>query len=118
MVPVDSGTLKTRYDDVYAVGDVANIKLPGGMMLPKAGVFAHGQAQMVAENIYEEVEGGGSKREWNGWGSYFLETGYGKSAYASGNFYDNPPAVKVKKPGRIWFWGKILFKKYWLWRWF
>src|SRR3972149_4308274 len=50
-VPVDPRTLKTSRDHVYAIGDVAGIKLPNGMFLPKAGVFAHGQAKVVAQAI-------------------------------------------------------------------
>lgn len=37
-IPVDKKALKTKYDDVYALGDITAIKLPNGMMLPKAGV--------------------------------------------------------------------------------
>ena len=62
-VPVDKGSLKTRYDDLYAIGDIAAIKLPSGMMLPKAGVFAHSQAEVVAHNIVADIEGG-SKTEF------------------------------------------------------
>jgi len=117
-VPVDKGTLKTRYDDLYAIGDIAAIKLPSGMMLPKAGVFAHYQAEVVAHNIVADVEGG-SKTEFNGKGFCFLESGYGKAGFASGNFYTAPTTtVKLRSPSRIWHWGKILFEKYWMWRWF
>ena len=45
----------------------------------------------------------------------FLETGYGKAAMATGNFYAEPkPAVKLRGPGRIWHWAKVLFEKRWL----
>lgn len=47
-----------------------------------------------------------------------METGGGRAAYAAGNFYAEPaPAVRLRQPGRRWHWGKILFEKYWLWRW-
>ena len=42
-VPVDALTLETRFPDVYAVGDVTSVGTP------KAGVFAEGQAGVVAE---------------------------------------------------------------------
>ena len=45
-VHVDPRTLQTDYDDVYAIGDVATIKLPNGKALPKAGVFAHAEAKV------------------------------------------------------------------------
>jgi len=117
-MPVDKGSLKTRYDDLYAIGDIAAIKLPSGMMLPKAGVFAHSQAEVVAHNIVADIEGG-SKTEFGGKGFCFLETGYGKAGFASGNFYTAPTTtVKLRSPSRIWHWVKILFEKYWMWRWF
>jgi sulfide:quinone oxidoreductase len=52
-VPVDRATLETKQPDVYAIGDITAIPLPGRwkpdvpLMLPKAGVFAHAQAQRV-----------------------------------------------------------------------
>lgn len=117
-VPVDKGTLKTSYDDVYAIGDIAAIKLPSGMMLPKAGVFAHNQAEAVVHNIVAEIQGG-SKTEFDGRGFCFLESGSGKAGFASGNFYTAPTTtVKLRSPSRMWHWGKILFEKYWMWRWF
>jgi hypothetical protein len=26
--------------------------------------------------------------------------------------------VNVKKPSVLWHWGKVLFEKWWLWKWF
>jgi sulfide:quinone oxidoreductase len=39
-VPVDQATLETRFENVFAVGDVTRIALADGLQLPKAGVFA------------------------------------------------------------------------------
>src|SRR3954467_1095560 len=44
-IPVESATLKTRYPNVYAVGDVATAGVP------KAGVFAEGAARVVARQL-------------------------------------------------------------------
>lgn len=120
-ISVDRKTLRTSYDDVYAIGDVTGIKLSNGKMLPKAGVFAHGQASIVANNIIAEIEHNQERKEWNGEGSCFVETGFGKAAMAKGDFYAEPdPAVNIRWPkvSRVWHWYKILFEKYWLWRWF
>ncbi len=120
-IPVDSKTLRTSHDQVYAVGDITSIKLPNGKMLPKAGVFAHGQTEIVAHNIASEINGNGERKEWKGDGACFIETGFGKAAMAKGNFYTEPdPVVKVRRPmlSRIWHWYRILFEKYWLWRYF
>jgi len=118
-VPVDKGKLTTRFDDLYAIGDVSSIKLPSGKMLPKAGVFAHFEAEVVAHNIVADIYGIGTQREFEGNGYCFLETGFGKAGMATGNFYADPePQVKLRRAHWMWHWGKILFEKYWLWRWF
>lgn len=118
-IPVDRETLKTRYDDLYAIGDVTTVRLFDGMVLPKAGLFAHGQAEVVAHNIAADISGG-EKRKYDGKGFCFIEAGFGKAGIASGEFYSEPRNVNIKRPSvsRIWHWGKILFEKYWLWHWF
>ena len=118
-IPVDSNVLKTKYDNVYAIGDVTAIKLPVGLPLPKAGVFAHFEAEVVAENIASQIEGREPHKEFSGKGYCFIETGGGIAGYASGNFYGDPkPIVNLRKPGRMWHWGKILFEKWWMRHWF
>ena len=118
-VSVDSKTLQTKYENVFAIGDITGIKLSNGKMLPKAGVFAHYQAEVVAENIANKIKGKEKETEFNGKGSCFLEMGYGKAGYASGDFYATPdPAIKLYKPGKIWHISKILFEKWWFWKWF
>ncbi|MBI2135478.1 NAD(P)/FAD-dependent oxidoreductase [Candidatus Woesearchaeota archaeon] len=118
-IPVDKNTLKTKYPDVFAIGDAASIILDSGKPLPKAGVFAHFEAEVVAENLAAEINGMAPTKTYDGKAYCFLELGYGKAGFASGNFYAKPvPLVKMKKPGRIWHLGKVLFEKYWLWKWF
>lgn len=67
-VPVDKDSLQTAHERVYALGDVTAIKLPVGLMLPKAGVFAHHQAEVVAFNIAAEITGGATRRAFDGFG--------------------------------------------------
>jgi len=118
-VPVDPRTLKTSKEHVYAIGDLAGIKLPNGMSLPKAGVFAHGQAKAVAEAISAELTFRGARDGFAGKGYCWIETGFGKAAFGSGDFYATPaPRVKLRSPGRALRWGKVLFEKRWFWRWF
>ena len=54
-IPVDRRTLKTRFENVYAVGDVTAITLPNGKPLPKAGVLAHAEALAVAGTIAAQI---------------------------------------------------------------
>jgi NADPH-dependent 2,4-dienoyl-CoA reductase/sulfur reductase-like enzyme len=48
-VPVSSETLETKYPGVYAVGDVATLGVP------KAGVFAEGEARAVADALIAKL---------------------------------------------------------------
>jgi sulfide:quinone oxidoreductase len=118
-VKVNSGTLETELENVYALGDVTAILLPVGLPLPKAGVFAHFQADIVSRNIAASVNGVSSKKEFDGDGYCFIELGDGRAGYAKGNFYAEPgPVVKMKKPSRFRHWGKVLFERWWLRKWF
>ena len=52
---VDRHTLQTRWPNVFAIGDVVSIPLALGKPLPKAGVFANREAEVVAENIAHAI---------------------------------------------------------------
>lgn len=116
-VPVDRGTLRTRFPGVYALGDVSGIMLTSiGRPLPKAGVLAHNEAEALAGNIAAEVAGRGSALAFAGDGSCFLETGDGRAGFGSGNFFADPaPAIRLRPPSAWLHWGKIAYEKYWLW---
>ncbi|MCJ2562774.1 MAG: NAD(P)/FAD-dependent oxidoreductase, partial [Candidatus Thermoplasmatota archaeon] len=55
-ISVDPQTLGTAHENVYAIGDVACVRLSSGMNLPMAGVFAHGEAKVVARNIVAQTK--------------------------------------------------------------
>jgi sulfide:quinone oxidoreductase len=118
-IPVDRHTLETRFERVYAIGDVTGIPLALGKPLPKAGVFAHGEAEVVARNVARAITGKGQPAAFDGFGECFVETGDGKAGFGRGNFYAEPlPSVKLENPARRWHWGKVLFEKRWLRQWF
>lgn len=71
-IPVHPLTLHTRFDDVYAVGDVTSVGTP------KAGVFAEGQAQVVAAQLIERVRRAGATAAYDGHGTCYLEFGEGR----------------------------------------
>ena len=117
-VPVDRETLQTRFPGVRALGDVAGIGLSIGRPLPKAGVLAHNEAEVLAHNIAREITGRGAPRSFGGEGSCFIETGDGRAGFGSGNFYAEPaPQIRLRAPSSMLHWGKIAYEKYWLWRW-
>ena len=114
-VPVDPGTLRTRFPNVYAIGDVAGIPLKLGKPLPKAGVFAEREAGVVARNVAQAVTGTGQPARFDGHGECFIETGGGKAGFGSGNFYAEPvPQITLRRPSRRWHTAKVLFEQNWL----
>ncbi len=118
-IPVHRSTLETRHAGVYALGDVASVPLKCGHALPKAGVFAHRQAEVVAKNIAHAITGKRKPAAFSGQGAFFLETGDGSAGFGSGNFYAEPsPQIKLRPSGRHWHAAKVLFEKEWFRRWF
>ena len=118
-IPVDRSTLASRFAGIYAVGDVAGIPLGESKMLPKAGVFAHRQAEVAASNIIDEIEGRSPSHRFDGHGWCAIEIGEGKAGFGSGNFYaEGGPVIHLSAPSRIWHWAKVAFEKWWLWKWF
>jgi len=118
-IEVNRSTMETQFPNVYAIGDITFIPLEMGKPLPKAGVFAHYQAETVAHNIAQKLFDKSNFKSFNGDGQCFLEMGKGKAGYAGGNFYGSPlPIVKMKKPGYFWHWTKVWFEKYWFFKYF
>jgi sulfide:quinone oxidoreductase len=120
-IDVDADSLQTKYENVFAIGDIASIPLPGRwmpdkpMMLPKAGVFAHLQADVVAKNIVNNIEGVEAGEKFCADGYCMLEAGEDLAGFAYGNFFGEPhPQIHLKKIGKKWHIGKVLFEKWWL----
>lgn len=110
-IHADAHTLATGFERVHAIGDNTHIVLGIGKPLPRAGVFAHGQAHAVADTIAAAITGTGKAGRFDGHGGCFIETGNGRAAYGSGDFYADPaPAVSMKAPSRRWHVGKVAFE--------
>jgi sulfide:quinone oxidoreductase len=115
-IPVNPQTLATKFPDVYAVGDVASIETPHGHVpfLPKAGVFAQGQAEVVANNIAFLLTGKGQMKQWDGTGACHLQVSKSECAYLQGSFLSNPPRLEFHPPSRKWYLDKVWREKNWL----
>lgn len=120
-IPVDPATMQTKYNGVYAIGDVASVPTPSGYVpyLPKAGVFAHRQAEVVSNNIAVEIKGKGAKKSYDGSGECFLMTGGSQAGFVEGTWFAEPhPKIRFHSPNRTRYTEKILFEKYWMHHWF
>jgi sulfide:quinone oxidoreductase len=81
-VAVDPRTLATRWPGVYAVGDVTSAGTP------KAGVFAEGQASVVADAIVAQVRGEEPGPGYGGRGVCYVEFGDHEVAIVDVTFPD------------------------------
>ena len=120
-IDVDPSLLQTKYENIFAIGDITSIPLPGRwvpdkpMMLPKAGVFSHLQADVVAKNIAGKLKGLDKKEKFCADGFCMLEAGDDLAGFAFGDFFAEPhPKIRLKQIGWKWHIGKVLFEKWWL----
>jgi sulfide:quinone oxidoreductase len=86
-IPVDPDTLETRFPGVYAVGDVTSVGTP------KAGVFAEGQAAVVAARIAARLRDESTTSTYDGHGVCYVELGRGAVAKVDVTF--RPGAAPV-----------------------
>ena len=92
-IPVNPVTLETAFPGVYAVGDVTSVGTP------KAGVFAEGQAAVVAATIISRVTGDDPTLGYDGRGVCYLEFGQGQVGKVEVTFLSGqPPAGLLEGP--------------------
>jgi sulfide:quinone oxidoreductase len=97
-VAVDKSTLRTSAGNVFAVGDVTEIKL-GALAMPKAGIFAEEQAKVASQQIVDEITGKPSITTFTGQGYCFMEVGNGQAGFLEADFF-NPagPVLQLQAP--------------------
>jgi sulfide:quinone oxidoreductase len=112
-VPVNPLTLETPFADIYAVGDVASVGTP------KAGVFAEGQATIVADQIIARLRGATATASYDGHGTCYLEFGRGGVARVSVTFLSGQaPAGELEGPSVAIAEDKVAFGVTRIRRWF
>lgn len=117
-IPVDRSSMKTRFERVYALGDVTGVPLKMGKPLPKAGTFARGEAEVVAREIVRELTGAGAPASFAGEGECWVETGGGLAAYGSGHFFAEPvPQVELNASEERWHSAKVDWERDFTARW-
>lgn len=112
-IPVDKTNLKSKFDNVYALGDVNSVGTP------KAGVFAEGAAKTAAACIISEFHGKEFKDAYNGSASCYLEFGERKTGRIDVDFFSgsSPKGEHLEASGKL-FLEKELEEKIRLKRWF
>ena len=112
-IPVNPSTLETRFPDVYAVGDVTSVGTP------KAGVYAEGQAVVVAAAIGARMRGAATDTTYDGRGVCYMEFGRGMIAKVEVTFLSGQtPAGALEGPSIELAADKDTFRSERLQRWF
>jgi sulfide:quinone oxidoreductase len=88
-IPVDKYTLRTRFPDVYALGDVASVGVP------RAGVFSEGQAKTVAAQLIARASSQAGAAPYEGAGACYLEFGRDTVGRVDVNFLGRPSVSAV-----------------------
>jgi sulfide:quinone oxidoreductase len=111
-IPVDPLTLETSYPGVYAVGDVTSVGTP------KAGVFAEGQASVVADQISAMLKGGDAS-QYSGRGVCYVEFGHDQVGRVDVTFVSGqPPTGGFDEPSAAIAADKLEFGSSRIERWF
>ena len=95
-IPVDTATFATRFPEVYAIGDVTSAPVP------RAGVFAEGEAVTLAEHLIGKIRDGRAPSPYAGVASCYVEFGAGLVARADVEFLTGPsPKGRFQPPSLI-----------------
>lgn len=98
-ITVDRYSLRTVYKNVFAVGDVTEIKLTEMTAIPKAGIFAEGEAKVVAQQIIDDITNKSSNTKFDAKGFCFMEIGNKKAGYIDADFYNEAgPITRLELP--------------------
>ncbi|MEX0664149.1 MAG: FAD-dependent oxidoreductase [Acidimicrobiia bacterium] len=84
-IAIDPATFVTKFPDVYAVGDVTSAPVP------RAGVFAEGEARTVADVLLARLRGGDDPAPYTGAASCYIEFGDGTVGRADVEFLGTGP---------------------------
>jgi sulfide:quinone oxidoreductase len=90
-IEVDKRTLRIsrKNNNVFAIGDVTEIKATSSISVPKAGIFAEAQAKVVAQEIIDELSGRQSMSTFDGRGYCFMESGGQVAGLVEASFFED-----------------------------
>ncbi len=83
-IGVDQATFATKFENVYAVGDITSAPVP------RVGAIAEGEARTVADVLVHQISGGKSPEPYKGIATCYIEFGGPKVARFEANFLSGP----------------------------
>ncbi|HYA83236.1 MAG TPA: FAD-dependent oxidoreductase [Candidatus Bathyarchaeia archaeon] len=111
-IKADKFTFRTNYKNVFAIGDVTEIRVSQSIAIPKAGIFAEGEAKIVAQQIINEITNNKTQVEFDGKGFCFMEIGNKQAGFINADFYNEAgPIVTLDPPSEELFQKKLNFER-------
>ena len=102
---------KTSFENVYAVGDVTSLPV-GDKAVPKAGIFAEGEALAVAKNIVSKIQNEKDTALFDGKGGCFIESGRDTASLIEVDMFTGPkPSTKLTESNKTHLDEKFQFEK-------
>jgi sulfide:quinone oxidoreductase len=83
-IAVDHTTFATRFEGVYAAGDVTSAPVP------RVGAIAEGEARTLAEVLIQQIRGGEGPAPYRGLATCYIEMGGTKVARFDADFLGGP----------------------------
>lgn len=103
---------KTSFENVYAVGDVTTLTVVDTISVPKAGIFAEGEAITVAQNIISKIQSKKESALFDGKGGCFIESGRDTASLIEVDMFSEPkPLTKLTESTTKHLDEKIQFEK-------
>ena len=91
-IPVDHRTFATKFEGVYAIGDVTSAPVP------RVGAIAEGEARTLAEVLIHQIRGGEAPDDYRGKATCYIEFGGAKVARFDANFLSGPTPLGTFTP--------------------
>lgn len=116
-INVDKYTLRTKHNNVFAIGDATEIRLDKNTTIPKAGIFAEGEAKAVSFQIINDIKNNSSNNDmarikFDGKGFCFMEIGGRKAGYIDADFYnEGGPTTRLEQPSEEYYQKKLDFER-------
>lgn len=118
-IHVDCHTLKTNFKHVYAIGDCTKIPVGENGELPKAGLFAGEEDEVVGKRIAARLGGQEPTAVLDGKAVCYVETGRNEAAVIGGDFLAEPqPSISLSEMTPEYFASKHDFETSRLKKWF
>lgn len=110
---------RTSHQNVYAIGDVTALPAGERLAVPKAGIFAEGEGETVADDIVSKIKSEEKESLYDGRGGCFLESGKGTASLIEVDMFghDGPvTSITESTPGHLD--SKMAFEKERFAKWF